>query len=198
MRKKIIGTISVLFMSLLVTACAAKTDEPGTTAATTEAATEATTEAASEEVSSETEETTEAPVEAPNEASGDLEDGQNPFMNFIGTYASGDMTIFIECKGSDEAKFTVNSSNSENESSEWTMTVKWSDDLKMSYSDGMKKTFTFSEDGDVTESTDYEGGSGTFTFDGSTCTWKDDKENIADGMIFDYQLIGGAPDEAGE
>lgn len=116
------------------------------------------------------------------------EDGQNPVMNFIGTYAKDRCSILVEADGDENAKFTVWWGSSAAEHAEWTMSGKLdTETLTVDYTDCVKKDVVFKEDGTVdTETVEYENGTGTFKFDGSTLTWTDNNENAADGMVFEY------------
>ena len=115
-------------------------------------------------------------------------DGQNPTMNFVGTYAKDRCSILVEAQGQNNAKFTVMWGSSAAEHSEWTMSGKLdTETLTVDYTDCVKKDVVFKEDGTIdTETVIYENGTGTFKFDGSTLTWTDNNENAADGMVFEY------------
>ncbi|MBR4455035.1 MAG: hypothetical protein IKS32_02285 [Solobacterium sp.] len=133
---------------------------------------------------------TQVDAPAPAEAAGtSQEDGQNPIMNFIGTYASGRCAILVEADGMENSRFTVTWGSSAWESSQWTMTGKLdTETLTVNYTDCVKKDLKFKEDGTVDEETTvYEDGTGSFVFDGgSKLTWKDEKEHAADDMTFEY------------
>lgn len=122
-------------------------------------------------------------------------DGQNPVMNFVGTYGCDRATMIVECKGADEAQFTVTWSSSAATHAEWTMSGKLdTDKLTVDYTDCVKKEVTFNEDGSVaSEDVIYEDGTGTITFSAEdyTLTWDDAKEHAADGMVF----VGGTVEE---
>ncbi len=117
------------------------------------------------------------------------EDGQNPVMNFVGTYACGRCSILVECEGSDGAKFLIQWGSSAAEHSEWTMSgVLDSDTLTVSYADAVRKDIVFKENGTIdSETTVYENGTGSFTFqEDGTLTWNDEQENAGEDMIFEY------------
>ena len=115
-------------------------------------------------------------------------DGQNPVMNFVGTYASGRCSILVEPDGDENAKFTVMWGSSAAETTEWTMSGKLNTEtLTVDYTDCVKKNLVFNQDGNVeTEDVVYENGTGTITFDGSTLIWVDNEENAAEDMVFEY------------
>lgn len=198
MKKKIMIFVTGLVMAGLFGACAENVDVPASEAPTTE---EITAEAETEEETTE-ETTTEAATEeniAPDEASGDEFDSQNPFMNFIGVYHCDLANINVQSDGNDTAKVVVIWGDGYSSSSEWNMTIKWNDDMKFEYKDCVKKTSTYNEDAELeSETVDYEDGTGSFEFNNNEIIWHDDKEYIADGMVFEYQLAPSAPDEAGE
>lgn len=120
------------------------------------------------------------------------DDGQNPIMNFVGPYACDRASILIEANGADGAKGTVTWGSSAAEHSEWTMSGTYDADSHVfTYSDGVKKNVVYKEDGSVeSEEEVYKDGTGTMTFsegtEGPYLEWKDDKENIADGMTFKF------------
>jgi ABC-type glycerol-3-phosphate transport system substrate-binding protein len=49
------------------------------------------------------------------------EEGQNPVMNYVGTYGSDRATMLVEASEADSAKITVSWSSSAAEHSEWVM-----------------------------------------------------------------------------
>ena len=116
------------------------------------------------------------------------DDGQNPIMNFVGTYASGRASILVEADGADGAKLTVTWGSSAWEHSEWVMSGKFDPDtLTIEYSDCVRKDVEFAEDGSIkSETVVYENGFGTVHFDADdgSLRWKDDEEHMADDMVF--------------
>lgn len=127
--------------------------------------------------------------EAPKKAETTTEeDGQNPVMNFIGRYGSGRCTIDVDCQGKKDAHFHVTWGSSAAETSEWTMSGTFDEKTQsVRYTNGVKRTTVFNEDGTVAVSTvEYTGGRGTFTFHDGALTWSDSQEHIADGMTFSY------------
>ena len=213
MKKTQIMTAVVLTMAML-TGCAgnaATTSTAGTetTAATTAAETTAAETTAAETTAAETTaaettaaETTAAQTEAETKAettaaettAAESEEdlgGQNPVMNFIGTYSNGRGMMEVSCSGMDGASIHVTWSGSAAESSTWDMsgTVENNgDELTLNYTNCVKNSKVFSEDGSVESDTqDYTDGSGVIHFNSNnTITWEDHKENIADGSVFEY------------
>ena len=116
------------------------------------------------------------------------DDGQNPIMNFIGTYASGRCAILVEADGMEKSKFTVTWGSSAWQSSEWTMSgVLDTDTLTVNYTDGVRKDLEFKEDGTIgKETVVYENGTGSFKIEGSKLIWTDDNEHAADDLVFEY------------
>lgn len=119
------------------------------------------------------------------------EDGQNPIMNFIGTYAADRCSILIEADGAKGAKVSVTWGSSAAENGEWNMSGDFDEDtLTINYSNCVKKDVVYNEGGSVdSETVEYENGTGSITFqeDGKlTLTWNDNQEQIADGTVFEY------------
>jgi len=124
--------------------------------------------------------------------------GQNPIMNFVGTYACDRASILVEATDeTNGAKATVTWGSSAAEHSEWTMSGTYDADSHVfTYADCVKKNVVFKEDGSVeSEEEVYKDGTGTMTFsegtEGPYLEWKDDKENVADGMTFTFVKEGG-------
>ncbi len=118
-------------------------------------------------------------------------DGQNPVMNYVGTYGADRATVLIEAEGSDGVKATVTWGSSAWQTSEWTMSGTFdSEQLSFHYDDCTLKEITFKDDGNVdSEKTTYTDGSGSMQFhegDELTLTWDDEKDHAADGMVFTY------------
>ncbi|MBR3202471.1 MAG: hypothetical protein IKF60_02665 [Solobacterium sp.] len=116
-------------------------------------------------------------------------DGQNPIMNFVGTYAKDRASILVEADGMQESKFTIMWGSSAAETSEWTMSgVLNTETLTVDYTNGVRKNLVFNEDGSVaSEEIVYENGKGSFKFDGTNkLVWTDEQEHAADDMIFEY------------
>lgn len=129
-------------------------------------------------------------------------EGQNPVMNFVGTYGSGRATIVIgatdEVNGADA---TVTWASSAAENSVWTMSGTFdADTLTFEYGDGVRTNYVYKDDGEVESETEvYKDGHGTMTFtdgDTITLTWKDDVEDAGKDMVFEF--AGTAPEESGQ
>ena len=139
-------------------------------------------------------------------------DSQNPIMNFVGVYAKDRCQINVMPLEDDYADFVVTWSNNAASHDEWHMSGKFDPEtLSVTYDNCTKKEVVFKTDGSIeSEEIKYENGTGTFTFNpdtnansvifwmiGSTgtftfnpdtnvLTWKDDIENAADGIVFEY------------
>ena len=117
-------------------------------------------------------------------------DGQNPVMNFAGTYAMDRCAIEVTSSGKDGAVFHINWGSSASEHTEWDMSGTFDPDtLTVAYSDAVKRDVVFKEDGTAESDTViYSDGTGTFTFNDkdNTLVWKDEKEHAADDMVFGF------------
>ena len=129
------------------------------------------------------------------------DDGQNPIMNFIGDYVNGRADILIEADGDTGAKATVTWGSSAATQAVWEMSGDFNIDThEFTYSNAVKKEVTYNEDGSVAEEKEiYNDGTGTMTFsegtEGPYLEWKDDKENIADGLTFTFNRGEGGQQE---
>ena len=122
------------------------------------------------------------------------EDGQNPIMNFVGSYAKDRALIEVSAADDkDGAKFHITWGSSAAEHSEWDMTGTFDPEtLTVNYEKAVKKDVVFKEDGSVeSENIVYEDGTGSFTFSAeeNSLTWKDEKEHIADDTVFGWALV---------
>lgn len=121
-------------------------------------------------------------------------DGQNPVMNFIGTYAKDRCMIDVSAAdGTDGVNFSVRWSSSAAGHSEWHMSGKFdAETLTVNYDNCEKKDVVFKEDGSIaSETVVYENGKGSFTFDESSSSliWNDEEEHQADGISFGWALV---------
>ena len=119
------------------------------------------------------------------------DDGQNPVMNFVGNYVCDRASIFISAEGEDGASAIVKWASSATEYSSWMMSGTFdTETLRFDYTNGVRTDYVYNDQGEedsVTEA--YTDGTGYMQFtDGENLTleWHDDKENIADGMVFEY------------
>ena len=133
---------------------------------------------------------------------GGEEDGQNPIMNYVGTYVCGRASIDISADDSKDAtSAVVRWSSSAAENSEWTMSGSFDADSKtFTYTGGTRTNYVYGEDGEIASQEEvYTDGSGTMTFadgDKLTLTWKDDKEDVAKDMVFEFATLPEEGEEA--
>ena len=206
--------LTALLAVAMLTGCAgnaatSSTASTETTAATTAAGTETTTAAeTTAEAAAETtaaapattkaataaqtaEETKAETTAAAEETTAEAEDGQNPIMNFIGPYSNGRGMMNVSADGMDGAAIHVSWGGSAAESSTWDMSgtvVINGDELTLNYSNCVKVSTVFAEDGSTSEEKEeYTDGSGVIHFNAdNTITWEDHEENIADGSVFEF------------
>lgn len=119
------------------------------------------------------------------------DDGQNPIMNFVGTYGHDRASIFIGAEGEDGASATVNWASSAAENSTWIMSGTFdTETLTLEYHDCVKTDYVYDESGEISSQEEvYTGGHGFITFtegDPLSLTWQDDQEHIADGTVFEF------------
>lgn len=124
------------------------------------------------------------------------DDGQNPIMNFIGSYDNGGIYITVEPDGDSGALFTVDWGLTDDEAEQYTFSGTLDPDtLKVTYSNCEKKILTLDANGEVTdEKVEYSDGSGIVIFregDGNlSLEWQDEKEGerLIGSNVFDYVL----------
>lgn len=135
-------------------------------------------------------------------AAAGAEDGQNPVMNYVGTYGMDRCTIQVGAEGAGDATVSVTWGSSASEHTEWEMSGPFDEATKtISYDNAVEKNVTFAEDGQIEkEEVVYENGKGSFTFEdtelGTTLTWNDETGHAADGMVFTNYLPEDAADLA--
>lgn len=126
------------------------------------------------------------------------EDTQNPVMNYIGDYGCGRATMTIEAAdGETGANVLVTWGSSAAETSQWQMSGEFDADTKtITYSNGVRTDIVYKDEGDIdTETEVYNDGTGTITFTDdeenavTTLVWKDDKEDVANDMVFEFAGI---------
>ncbi len=127
------------------------------------------------------------------------EEGQNPVMNWIGKYAAGRPWAEVECYGKDSARITIYWSGSAAEHAEWEIIGKLDlDTLTIRYTDAVKKTITYTDEENFTETVDYEDGTGTIVFgEGLTFTWHEDQSEYDEDFTFEWVEIV-PPEEDGQ
>ena len=138
-----------------------------------------------------------APVLSACGSKAEPDDGQNPVMNFVGTYICGRAAIVIGATDEENgANATVTWSSSAAENSEWTMSGTFDPEkLQFEYHDCVRTDYVYGEDGEVSSQEEvYTGGHGFmfFTDDPLSLTWQDDAEDAGKDMVFEY--ASAAPD----
>ena len=120
-------------------------------------------------------------------------DWQNPVMNFVGEYQSGQAHAVVECSGKDEAWITIEWGSSAWELARWTIFGSLdTETLTLEYSGCLKQIVEYDEQGElVSEETEYEDGTGTIVFhDGGTFTWHEDQSVYGTDMVFEWLPFG--------
>ena len=127
------------------------------------------------------------------------EDGQNPVMNFIGTYVYGRASATVACEGTDSARIEIAWSSSYAERAVWEIVgVLDTETLTVSYSDAVKKNQVFDENGLVSEETLYADGTGTIVFnEDGTFTWHEDQSEYDEDYTFEWIPVV-PPEEDGQ
>ncbi len=172
------------------------TKESSSNESSSESTSEKTTEEKKEDSSSESDSKDSGNETAKTEESdtGSSEDGQNPVMNYIGTYGNGRCTIDIQPLGSDQAKVSVQWATSAAEYSMWDLTGTFDYDTKtITYENGVKTNVEILPESQTEkETTQYSDGTGTIVFSDEplSLTWNDETEQIADGTVFEYASYG--------
>ncbi len=209
MKKMICALLGFALCASLFAACEKKTagDEPTTElysdATTVPENTDATQPAATTVPESDSGEET-APVAEASAAPAETvpfetaakDDFQNPVMNFIGNYTAGAYTVTVGAVGDTDAEITVTRNNEDGTVTEWTMSGTFNPDVfRINYSDSVKKTVTYNENGEVsTENVEYEDGVGRIQFhDDYSLSWQDEQEADDVSLLnFEYAPVGDA------
>ena len=116
-------------------------------------------------------------------------------MNFVGYYSCDRASIFIEAAdGANGAKALVNWGSSATEQTTWEMSGAFdTESLTIDYSDCVKTNYVYNENGDLESMEEvYNGGTGKLVFtDGAdlSLNWQDDQEQVADDMVFTYDIV---------
>lgn len=119
-------------------------------------------------------------------------DGQNPVMNFIGTYMDevGQRAVLnIQAVGEAQEKqalITLHWANTAADGVEYTFTCEFNeDDMTFTYDEGVKKTYTATEEGEITYEIAAEHLTGAFTVqEGDVILWNAEGEDADNGCRF--------------
>ena len=119
-------------------------------------------------------------------------DGQNPMMNFIGTYTNGRAMMTANCISQTEACIDISWSSSAFETTIWKMsgTVSSSGEgVTVTYNNCTKQHFKYTEDGQlISDDIEYENGTGSVDFlaADNNAYWYDAVEGAGAGTSFWY------------
>ncbi|MBR3059742.1 MAG: S-layer homology domain-containing protein [Oscillospiraceae bacterium] len=127
------------------------------------------------------------------------EDGQNPVMNFVGTYVYGRASATVSCEGTDSARIEITWSSSYAERAVWEIVGKLDPEtLTVSYTGAIKKNQISDENGLKSEETIYADGTGTIVFNkDGTFTWHEDQSEYDEDFTFEWVEIV-KPEEDGQ
>ncbi len=124
------------------------------------------------------------------------EDGQNPVMNFVGNYVCERASALVECQGTDGAKVTIQWGSSAWSLGRWVFSGTLDlDTLTVNYTDCVMTEVEYGDDGQETEKTVYENGTGFLKFgENGTFTWHEDGADRDGDLVFEWAPV--AADEA--
>ena len=119
-------------------------------------------------------------------------DGQNPMMNFIGTYTNGRAMVTVSCIGNDQASIHISWASSAFVTSVWDMSGKvesGNEGLSVWYDNCTKQTFQYTNDGQlISDDIEYTNGTGCVEFlsADNNLYWYDTVESAGAGYSFWY------------
>ena len=212
--KKKLSILLISAMALAITACGGKdkVGEASPPVQTPEVAAEAAETAKAEGTESKVEDAkgeegatgadvAAAGADAAAEA-GTEEDGQNPTMNFVGPYTADKAEMMVEASDKKDAQISISQKSDASKESVWTMSGEFNEDtFSVEYSDGKKTEYEYADDGTIkSETVTYEDGTGRIIFNpqDGTCVWEDEKEHVADALIFEFNYPATEVPETGE
>lgn len=100
--------------------------------------------------------------------------------DFSGVYVSGELFLRV-VKRADESYDILAIKGTYNDPKvTWEMTGSIENTVELNYTNCIKTDYTASSDGEIV----YSDGTGLITFAGNSLTWRDDKEQIGDGLTF--------------
>lgn len=133
---------------------------------------------------------------------GTEEDGQNPTMNFVGPYTADKAEMMVEASDKKDAQISISQKSDAGKESVWTMSGEFNEDtFSVEYTDGKKTEYEYADDGTIkSETVTYEDGTGRIIFNpqDGTCVWEDEKEHVADALIFEFNYPATEVPETGE
>ena len=119
-------------------------------------------------------------------------DGQNPMMNFIGTYTNGRAMVTVSCIGNDQASIHISWASSAFVTSVWDMSGKveiGNEGLSVWYDNCTKQTFQYTNEGQlISDDIEYTNGTGCVEFlsADNNLYWYDTVESAGAGYSFWY------------
>ncbi|MBR6259829.1 MAG: hypothetical protein IKR21_06405, partial [Oscillospiraceae bacterium] len=120
---------------------------------------------------------------------------QNPVMNFVGPYASGDYNALVEAEGKDNAKITIECGDPAWPDYSWVMSGPFdTDTLTVNYTNCVMTSYNWTDINTLPGSkVEYENGEGRVEFDAEklTFTWRNDNSDWED-VVFEWSF---EPDE---
>ena len=119
------------------------------------------------------------------------DDWQNPVMNFIGPYASGDYRALVEAEGKDTAKITVECGDPARPVYRWVMSgpFDW-DTLTVNYTNCVMYSFNWDDINTMPgPKVEYENGAGSVDFSNESLsfTWRNDNSDWED-VVFEWSF----------
>ena len=131
----------------------------------------------------------------PEKEPAETDDGQNPVMNFVGPYASGDYNALVEAEGKDNAKITIECGDPARPDYSWVMSGPFDPDtLTVDYTNCVMTSYNWTDINTLPGSkVEYENGEGRVEFDAEklTFTWRNDNSDWED-VVFEWSF---EPDE---
>lgn len=111
------------------------------------------------------------------------DDGQNPMMNFIGSYVCDRARALVECEGMEDARITIEWADSVSSLGRWVMSGRFdAETLTMEYDSCVRSFVEYKENGEIAnETVEYENGTGKIVFtEDLTFTWHSDNDEFDD------------------
>ena len=124
----------------------------------------------------------------------EMDDTQNPVMNYIGEYAdktSERAMLSIQCVAGDKGLLTLHWANSASDGVEWVFTCDFDPEKGLfTYTEGVRKEYTADEDGNISYGDIKQDLKGTFTIHADdTITWEPEGEDADNGCVFEFMYM---------
>ena len=175
MKRLLAAVMALIMTAVFCTSCKKPTDpDPSETAESTN-----TEEPGSVESTTDEEPTTDtAPTETVQYTADD----------FAGTYVCERCSATVSVSGGNSMEFRFFWGAGAREYALWTMSGEFDPETRqVSFSDCKKMIGTYISQDEVSESEEYSAGTGRIVFSEDGMSWEDDKEGIANGMLFVLQ-----------